>query len=199
MQKLLFAFLALCFFITGCASKQMQPAPITPEARVLNEGQSAVVFFRDTIIGGGIQAPVAEVKNGDIFLVGVLSANTKILHHTVPGKHLYIIGGGESSNVLDADLAPGKFHYVRVDPKMGFMLARFKFEPLSASEALSEKESKNIASCELMALKPNSELWFSDERHAMLRRVSNAALQGDLSGEKDKAVILPAYGIDALR
>lgn len=187
--------LSICL-ISGCASKHMQSVAITPEATQLSENQSAVVFFRDTTMGGGIQAPVVEVVNGDIKLVSVVSANTKSIHRTSPGRHIYAIGAGEASNILDTDLAPGKYHYVRVDPKFGLMVARFKFEPLNAAAAMSAKEAKNIVECDLMGLKPESTLWFAENKSKMLSRIDDAVKRGDTSQEKDKALIVPSYGVD---
>ncbi|MCL1985178.1 MAG: hypothetical protein FWG59_01850 [Betaproteobacteria bacterium] len=189
---LVLAALAACAALVGCASKHMEVATIGQNDGALSENQAAIVFFRDTSFGGAIQAPVVEsfveATGSNVEFVGIVSANTKLLHKTTPGKHIFIVGG-ESSNMLEADLAPQKFYYVRVDPKMGLMKARFAFEPVLVND---EKLQKLLSGCTWVTSGPTAQAWFNENKDSMQGKAESAA-------EKEKRAILhPGSGFDML-
>ena len=172
----------LVAMVAGCASKHMEVTTIGQSESSLSDNQTAIVFFRDTSFGGGIQAPVVESKDSDIEFVSIISANTKFLHKTTPGKHTFIVGG-ESSNILEADLAPQKFYYVRVDPKMGVIKARFAFEPVLTAD---EKLQKALSGCTWVTPGATSHAWFTENKESMrgktesaMKREKRAALAQD--------------------
>lgn len=194
-KRLLSLLLAFCFVFTGCASKHMQPVSVTPTMAQLSENQSAVIFFRDTSFGGAIQAPIAEASQNDLLFVGIVSANSRILHKTTPGKHLYVIGG-EGSSLLEADLAPGKFHYVLVNPKMGMWKARFELVPINNVDAASEKFRKDVASCAWYAAKPEAAQWFANHKQSMWDKLDNAIKKHDVAQIQDKRIMYTSFGVD---
>jgi hypothetical protein len=185
---LVLAAVAVCVVLAGCASKHMEVTAIGQNEGALTENEAAIVFFRDSILGGAIQAPVVESKGAEVEFVSIMSLNTKFLHKTTPGKHIYVVGG-ESSNLLEADLAPQKFYYVRVDPKMGFAKARFAFEPVLVAD---EKLQKALAGCKWVTSGATAQAWFNENK-ANLRGKSLSA------AEKEKRAILsPGNGFDML-
>jgi len=161
---------ALVMAVSGCASKHMDVATIGPNDVVLAKNQAAVVFFRDTILGAAIQAPVVEIVDKDVAFVGIVSANTKLLHKTTPGRHVYIVGG-EGSHRVEADLAPQKFYYVRVAPKMGAWKASFELEPVDAAD---EKLPKALSGCTWIAPGTTSQAWFNDNKASLLDKGNTA-------------------------
>ena len=190
MRKFILAFMAvaMCFALVGCASKHMEVTTVGQGEGVLSDNQAAIIFFRDTSFGGAIQAPIVEAKGADVEFVGIVSANTKLLHKTTPGKHIYVVGG-ESSNMLEADLAPQKFYYVRVDPKLGFAKARFAFEPVLATD---EKLQKALSGCTWVTSGATAQAWFNDNRASMKGKADSAA-------EKEKKAILASgSGVESL-
>ena len=190
MRKFMRAFMAvvICTVLVGCASKHMEVTTVGQGEGVLSDNQAAIIFFRDTSFGGAIQAPIVEAKGADVEFVGIVSANTKLLHKTTPGKHIYVVGG-ESSNMLEADLAPQKFYYVRVDPKLGFAKARFAFEPVLATD---EKLQKALSGCTWVTSGATAQAWFNDNRASMKGKADSAA-------EKEKKAILASgSGVESL-
>jgi hypothetical protein len=175
----------------GCASKHMEPVAVSKNSEVLAENQSAVVFFRDTVLGGAIQAPVVEYAGADVQFVGIISANTRLLHKTAPGRHVYVVGG-EGANLLEAELAPKKFYYVRVEPKIGLFKARFALEPVEAFGESGEKLEKALEDCAWVAAGASAASWFAENRESMQAKAAHAA------EKEDKFVLKPQDGVDLL-
>jgi hypothetical protein len=172
--KILFSFSII--FSTGCASQYMQPVVHSPSSAQLSPDQAAIIFFRDTSFGGAIQAPIAEgTVDNNVLFVGIVSANTKFLHKTTPGQHLYVVGG-EGANLLFADLEPQKFYYVRIDLKMGLWKARFKFEPVR--QGGTGELADDLADFKWVAPNTESQAWFADNKASMQDKL-NEALEDD--------------------
>jgi hypothetical protein len=195
MRKASLALLAGVLLLAGCASKYMQETAIPSTADTLQANESAVVFFRDTSFGGAIQAPVAESVNETVSFVGIISAKTKLLQKTAPGRHIYVIGG-EDSNLLVADFEPQKFYYVRVTPKMGMWKARFVFEPVSADQAASL--GGDLTNCVWVTPNQEAQGWFAGNKGSMQDKLDDA-LKKDREGELGgKAMITGRDGLSAL-
>jgi len=188
MRKLMLVYVAVVMAVTGCASKHMDVVTIGQNEGILAKNQAAIVFFRDTSFGGAIQAPIVESLDKDLAFVGILSANTKLLYKTAPGKHIFIVGG-EDSNMLEADLAPQKFYYVRVSPKIGLWKARFVFEPVTAAD---EKLQKALSGCTWTTAGASAQTWFNDNKNS-LQRKSIAA-----TNKEKRATFRPYNGFDML-
>ena len=188
MRKLMLFLAVWVMAMTGCASKHMDVAVIQQNEGALAKNQAAIIFFRDTILGAAIQAPIIESLDKDISFVGIVSANTKVLHKTTPGKHYYVVGG-EGSNLLEADLAPQKFYYVRVSPKMGFWKARFAFEPITADD---EKLQKALSGCNWATAGASAQTWFKNNKSNLQSKSDDAA------GKESKAILRPENGFGML-
>ena len=185
---LILTAVACCAALAGCASKHMEVTAIGQNEGILADNQTAIVFFRDTSLGGGIQAPIVEAKDTSIEFVSIISANTKFLYKTSPGRHVFIVGG-ESSSMLVADLAPQKFYYVRVDPKFGVWKARFAFEPILLAD---EKLQKALSGCKWVTSGATSQAWFSENKESMQSKADDAAKQ------EKKAILNSGNGFDML-
>ncbi|MDR2695271.1 MAG: hypothetical protein LBC79_02690 [Deltaproteobacteria bacterium] len=190
MRKVMLALAVVAVYVAlaGCASKHMETATIGQNEDALADNQSAIIFFRDTSFGGAIQAPLVESRGANVEFVGIISANTKLLHKTTPGKHLFIVSG-ESSNMLEADLAPKKFYYVRVDPKLGFAKARFAFEPVSVAD---EKLQKALSGCTWVTSGATAQAWFNENQASMQSKADTSAEKGQ------KAILNRGDGSDML-
>jgi hypothetical protein len=200
MEKSMKRLTTILFFVaiiatTSCASQYMQPVVHAPSAAQLSPEQSAIVFFRDTSFGGAIQAPIAEGINNNVSFVGIVSANTKLLHKTTPGQHIYVVGG-ESSNLLFADLEPQKFYYVRVSPKMGLWKARFKFEPVLPGNAAELVD--DLADCKWVAPNPDSQAWFADNKSSMQEKLHDGLEDDKKEGGTERVRIIKGNGLPNL-
>ena len=110
-----------------------------------SKNESSVVFKRVTSFGSGVQAPLGESVGNPVKFIGISSAWTKNLYKTIPGKHLFFVGG-ESASMLEATLDPGKIYYVEVDPNMGVMKARFSLLPQDLNKIQSDSFKKTLQS-----------------------------------------------------
>lgn len=193
MRKTLLFLVGVAFLgLTGCASKLMQP--VTPAAMndSVSLNESAIVFFRATNFGGAIQAPVIEAaEDGKINFVAVVSAATKYLHRTSPGKHLYVVGG-ESSEMLEADMEAGKTYYAYVSPRMGLWKARFVFTPVP--DVTDESFKKDLAWCNWVQNTPDGEQWFLENQQSLREKCADALKEHQEAKLEDKKRVLPGYG-----
>ena len=194
MRKIL-VFLAVvaCFGITGCASKLMQPVDLATIPSTISQDESAVVFFRATNFGGAIQAPVADVTDSKVEHVAIISAKMKYLHKTAPGKHFYLVGG-ESSELLEADLEGGKTYFVYVSPRMGFWKARFVFVPVTDKDLETDSFKKDLAWCEWHINAPEAEAWFRENLSSMQAKRTDAYQEHNAAKSEDKKILKPHYG-----
>ncbi len=193
MRRLLLIFAAvLCLGMTGCASKLMQPVDPAAMNDTVQPDEAGIVFFRATTFGGAIQAPIIEAsEGGKLNFVAIVSAGKKYLHRTTPGKHLYVVGG-ESSEMLEADMDAGKTYYVYVSPRMGWVKARFVFMPVP--NASDEAFKKDLAWCDWVQNTPEGQAWFSDNLPSLQAKYADAQKEHNEAKPEDKKVIKPEYG-----
>jgi PBP1b-binding outer membrane lipoprotein LpoB len=81
------SILAIVLFFNGCASKHMRAVNLSETDMKLAQDEAAIVFFRPTILGDAIQAPIAESMDNDLKFVAIVSAKSKVFYKTTPGKH----------------------------------------------------------------------------------------------------------------
>jgi hypothetical protein len=195
-RNVLCIFLLSLFLMAGCSSKLMSPVDMSEDTTKLGENESAIIFFRDSPLGVAIQAPVGEVaESGDVQFIAIISYNTKLLHKTTPGKHLYVVGG-ESSTLLEADLAPQKYYYVEVNPDMGFWKARFHMEAIPVSDF--PKLAKNLKSCKWVTPNDSAKTWFAENKDDMVKKGEHARKQHADEEKKTKYFLTQDQGADAL-
>lgn len=196
-MKKLFMLVLLALAMSGCASKLMSPAFNSSQPTTGDD--ASIIFFRTSSLGGTVQAPVAEYVNGSVKFVGILSTDTKVRYILPAGEHDFVVGG-ESSSFLRADVAPGKYYYVRVEPRMGFFKARFKLVPMTA-DALKEARLQNsITNAKMVSVNASGNEWFAEHKADMLAKYNSALADfNKTSPEKQKEYTLDeAEGIDTL-
>ena len=183
--------------MTGCASKHMQPVDPAQVDATVKPDEAVIVFFRSTIFGGGIQSPVIDAdEDGKVRFVAVVSAKTKYLHRTTPGRHLYVVGG-ESSAMLEANMEAGKTYYAYIAPYPGFFKARFVFVPVQ--NTADEKFRKNLSECSWVQNTPSGQTWFEKNRTSLQSKYTDALkIYKETTAEDNsmfgKKIIKPEYG-----
>jgi len=171
MRKLILIVMVIaCFGVTGCARKSshVQEIAIDKKDAVLAEKQSAVIFIRDSSF---FLSPVVEEINNDIQLVGVLPMHSTLLYKTTPGKHRFHVFtvSRNTAQLLETDLLPGKFYYVRirlVDLSSGAYDYVFDVDPITETQ-LQELIGKN------KWIKPSktSHEWFFSHKKSMNAKI----------------------------
>lgn len=197
MRAWSFTLVLLAITLSGCASKLMSPA--VDSSQPVTNDDTSIVFFRTSSFGGMVQAPVAEYANGSVKPVGILSTDTKVRYVVPAGQHDFVVGG-ESSNILRADVAPQKYYYVRVEPRIGFVKARFKLVPMTAADLKQEKLQQSIMNAKMMSINPSGDEWFAAHKDDMLTKYNDGLADfNKLSPEKQKEYTLDAAdGVDTL-
>ncbi|MDR2342168.1 MAG: hypothetical protein LBD84_03890 [Campylobacteraceae bacterium] len=182
--------LATMLFFSGCTSKYMQSVNLSKADMELSKNESAIVFFRPTYFGGGVQAPIAEFMDNDLKFVAIVSAKSKVFYKTTPGKHFFVVGG-ENGNLLEADFEGGKTYYSYIEPRFGFLKARFVFEPVKNSKI----PVRDLQSCKWIASKPNeSAVWFDNSKKSMQRKYENAFEKHQKTNPANQKIIKSEYG-----
>lgn len=114
------AVFAAALFVTGCsASSQYMHEAAAPSLAPAAD-KATVVFIRHSGMARGIRTTILD-EHGDF--VGDSLASSWFTRTYDPGKHMFV-AWAENTDVLQADLAPGKVYYVEVDPTMGALSAR---------------------------------------------------------------------------
>ena len=197
MKKLFICFALLAMTVlSGCSSKLM--TPVTSQPVVPHGEEASITFFRPSMFGGGVQAPIAEEKNsGMVELVGICSTDTKIRHVVEPGRHVFVVGG-ESASLLIAEAAPGMNYYVRVSPRFGWWKARFEMVPVSPEDLAKEKVRKEIKECVLVSPNESAAAWFIDNKTSMENKLKIAKDKIHSGKDLSRYVMPKIYGIDRL-
>lgn len=118
-MKKVIAIVCLCsiWFVAGCASVEMRPAPAMAEP---TENEVVVNFVRPRIwLGDGIHV---DLWDGEAF-IGTLKAGTKIQYRTEPGNHVFL-ANAENWAYLVGELEGGKEYYFKANVFPGVMTAR---------------------------------------------------------------------------
>lgn len=212
-KKALFVLclLAVLGIMSGCGRSSHMQESVPPATGGVPGDKAAIVFYRPH--GDATQAPIAEYVDGDVNYVAIVSAKTKFLHLTTPGKHVYVVGG-ESSHLLEANLEGGKIYYVKVVAKMGMWKGRFGFSATTPAdmekvevedvrEALGVvrksfvREKRNLSWCKWYENGPSAETWFQANKDSMLAKYAAALADFNKEDEEDRAIVRPEYGFDA--
>ncbi len=193
MRKIVLALMmGLCMGMTGCASKLMQPIDHAAMNDTVQQYETGIVFFRATSFGGAVQAPIVEAtEDGTLSFVAVVSAGKKYLHRTTPGKHLYVVGG-ESSDLLEANMEAGKTYYVYISPHIGWVKARFAFDPVK--NVADGTFRKDLAWCDWVANTPEGAKWFTDNLPSLQTKYADAKKEHAEAKPEDRKVVKPEYG-----
>lgn len=133
-RRLVFAIALFAAAATGCSASSKYMKEIqggaSPKA---TPDQATVVFVRHSGLARGIRTTILD-ERGEF--VGDALAHGAFARQYPAGRHLFITWA-ENTDVLQAELQPGKIYYVEVDPSMGAFSARMH----------------------LFAIKPNTESW----------------------------------------
>jgi hypothetical protein len=187
-------FVATVF--SGCAGKSdyMQPAVLSQADTALTQDEAAIVFFRPSTFGFLIQAPIAEFADGELKLVSIVSAKSKVFYKTTIGKHFFIVGG-EGNELLEADIEGGKTYYSYIQPQLGLVKARFAFKPVTDIALKSQDFLDDLNACTWHTNKPEAQAWFFENKESMLNKYQSALTKHQEAEPKDKKIILPEYGL----
>lgn len=152
--------LVLLAITTGCAVPvaKMNHSVVVPAVTAPDAGKAMVIFMRPD--GRAFNTHVIVYHNDT--LVGTVPYNSKLAYMVEPGKHTFM-AISESADFLNADVVAGKTYYTQIVPRMGWMRARFSFEPISKSDLQTEEVRKWIADSQFV--KNADSLYKWDERH----------------------------------
>ena len=120
-KKLTMSLLLVCL-LSACQTTKMLSG---------NEknGHAKLVFMRSAFVGQDIDASLFDVTSGSLDFIGVLSNDTKIAYEVEPGEHTFMVVG-ETAAFLKTFVAKDETYYAVVEPRMGFLKARFSFYPV---------------------------------------------------------------------
>jgi hypothetical protein len=117
----------------GCAghSDFMIKVPQGTAAIAPTSNNATVVFIRDSGIGFAVNFSIIDNAGN---LLGDSVAKTHFALQLPPGRYFFFARGGENTDAVQADVAPGHLYYVRVVPHLGVWLARVELDPVKPSD-----------------------------------------------------------------
>lgn len=185
LLKIAFYSFAVASLLNGCASSLMSPA----EQTEISSDKAVITFYRTASFGGAIQAPIARESAAGFEFVGVSSKDTRIEDVVTPGKYTYVVGG-ESSNMMTAEVEAGKSYYAIVEPAMGWLKARFHLLVQRGEDWL--KASRKASTLQLVKINEEGRSWWTKNQNSMASKLYNA--KEDFNQEDTRKVMKPADG-----
>ncbi len=129
---------ATYFFValaSGCAAQVPQArnmAQVNPPLPLAAPSDRAlVVFVRPSKYAFGISANILDEQG---HFLGDSPAAGHFIAALPPGHHTFVVWA-ENTDVIDAELAPGKIYFVEVAPTMGWMSAQVHLLAIKPSSA----------------------------------------------------------------
>ncbi len=148
-----------CAGLTERGGAQLRPT-VTPMP-----GKALIVFVRPptyiTLVDSA-RAPVFEARNSESApetggkdskpeIIGILNAKTMTAYQIEPGRHLFMVVGGENADFMTADVLPDRTYYVLILARPGKFRVRFSFKTADKQEQGSKDFKEIIASSTLVA------------------------------------------------
>jgi hypothetical protein len=141
-----------CLVAAGCSvSSPYMNRSAQPQAIRASAENALVVFVRPSRLAGGVGANILDEEGR---FLGDSLAGSHFAVAMKPGPHMFVVWA-ENTDMLTADLAPGRVYYVEVAPSMGAFSAqmhlyaikpgRKSWDRLSEWMAKSEEFTPNLA------------------------------------------------------
>jgi len=184
-----FILLASLIILGGCASTHMNVVPDYKRVSKPATGKALVYFVRPSSFGGAIQSAVYD---GDSY-IGTVSANTHMVYHAVPGKHMFMIIG-ENADFMSADLAAGKTYYAQIVARMGFWKARFSLVPSNGQHKQSQRD-KWIKSTRQVSVNDEGRAWATENYSSSMEMKNEYIETWNAKPDDKKQVLLKESGI----
>src|SRR6266850_1603642 len=196
----------LCLY--GCAGPtERGETQVRPSVAPM-PGQALIVFVRPSsyiTLVDSARAPVFKAKNSDSApeavgkdsepeIIGILNARTMVAYHVDPGRHLFVVVGGESADFMTADVLPNRTYYVLVLARPGKFRAVFSFKAVDKQEQGS-KDFKEIIASSRWVVKTSEGVSYATSNMSSIR---SKQLEGYRiwiqKPESERPRLLPDYG-----
>ena len=148
----------LCLY--GCAGPTERGGAQASPTVTPMPGKALIVFVRPptyiTLVDSA-RAPVFEATNSEPApetagkdskpeIIGILNAKTMVAYQIEPGRHLFMVVGGEDADFMTADVLPNRTYYVLVSARPGRFRVRFSFKAADKQEQGSKDFKEILAS-----------------------------------------------------
>jgi len=182
--------------MSGCAGSIKHMSSVHPNniASAPYPGMAMVIFMRPSTLGFAIQSSVYEIRDSEPSLIGIVAANTKVVHHLEPGTHLFMVIG-ESADFMSADLEANKTYYALVTPRMGMWKARFSLKPVKKEELESKDFNEWVKSCNWVEKDSSSVKWEAEHLKSIRSLQGEYYVKWMQKSEADRPRLAPDDGI----
>jgi len=161
------ALLALAVLLGGCYPlRGMRAVPAEQVSLSPPPGQAAVVFMRST--GGSISTSLFELREPPDRFIGILVADTRLMHLVAPGRTRFMLVGG-SASFLDADLVAGKTYHVGI-AQGDLGEGQFALRPLRSDDLQRREWRQCSASCVWIENTERSQEWARRQSSSIQRK-----------------------------
>jgi len=192
----------------GCGgTPERSEAPLSATIAPL-AGKALIVFVRPptgiTLVDYA-QAPVFNAKNRDSApetvgkdsepeIIGILNAKKMVAYHVDPGRHLFMVVGGENADFMTAEVLPNRTYYVLVLARPGKFRVLFSFKAVDKQEQGS-KDFKEILASSAWVVKTTEALNYAASNMSAIRSRQNENYRlWTQRRESERERLLPDYG-----
>jgi len=171
-------------------------------------GKALIVFVRPptyvTLVDHA-RAPVFEAKNSEptpetagrdseLEIIGILNAKTMTAYQIEPGRHLFMVVGGENADFMTADVLQNRTYYVLILARPGKFRVRFSFKTADKQEQGSKDFKEIIASSTLVAKATESLDYAASNMRSIRSRQYQNYRQWTQKPESERPRLLPDDG-----
>lgn len=191
---LLLLILSSSLLLGGCKSGAM--AKSESQAVMAPTADSAVVvFMRPATFGYAVQSVVYDATTDENVMIGIVSSGAKVAYRAKPGEHMFMVVS-EGADFLQATLDANKTYYVKVEPRMGWLRARFSLDPVRGADLTVEKIASLKTSCDLYENTEKSRNWAFDNATSVQLKREEYFKKWNAKSPKDKeeATLLASDG-----
>ena len=185
----------LALLISGCEGtiRHMREVPAGTPVAAPDPGKAVIVFMRPSGLGLAVQSSVFEMKGDTPALVGIVAAKTKVAHQVSPGRHLFMVIG-ENADFMTAEVLPGRTYYALVEPRMGFLKARFGLDPVRHKDVGTADFLASINDCRWVEKTSDAESWAASSMASIQSKRADYYPDWIAQPEADRPHLLPQDG-----
>jgi hypothetical protein len=139
-------------------------------------------------------APDVAGKDSEPEIIGILSAGTMVAYQADPGRHLFVVVGGEDADFISADVLPNRTYYVLVSARPGKFRVLFSLKAVGKQEQRSKDFKETIGSSRWVVKTPEALNYAASNMPSIRSRQYESYLHWTQRPESERPRLLPDYG-----
>jgi hypothetical protein len=142
-------------------------------------------------------APETVGKDSEPEIIGILNAGTMVAYHVDPGRHLFVVVGGEDADFIIADVLPNRTYYVLVLARPGRFRVLFSLKAVGKQEQRSKDFKETIGSSRWVVKTPEALNYAAANMPSIRSRQYESYLLWTQKTESERSRLLPDDGVSS--